>query len=394
MTSSAASFGDPLQVAALLESRKEQVVEKWTRRVLEDPEVPEAERLPEPELRDHVPALIDRIVRLLRECATHGKGESAGRKLGHDHSAREHADQRAQNAYSLGATLRELSHLRVSIMDVCDDAGVVLARDTARLIHTAIDEGTKTAATEIAHIVRIANDEAAEVVQREAQFRERFIAILGHDLRQPLAGISFNANALLKQEALPEGHHRIIRRIATTAKRMSAMVDELLDFARSRPGGGIAIAPVATDLRDLVQRACEEAEAAFPDRTVNVSVDGDTRGEWDPARLGQVLANVIGNALTHSPRDTLVTARLRDLGPRVVFEVTNANLGAPIPAEAIPSLFDPFRRGAQVSTDPRSKGLGLGLFIAREIVQAHGGAIRATSGPDGTTFVVDLPRRR
>ncbi|WP_309893868.1 ATP-binding protein [Archangium sp.] len=236
---------------------------------------------------------------------------------------------------------------------------------------------------------------AEQELQRTAQFRERLIGIVSHDLRTPLTAVSAGASLLLRTEGVPEKALRTVGRISTSAERMARMISELLDFTRVRLGGGIPVQRTASDLYPVVRHAVEEAEMAFPDRPVRLEAQGHFRGEWDEGRLAQVVGNLLKNALTYSPEDTPVRVSLHDEGPWVRLEVHNPNRAGPIPPETLPTLFDPFRRGEASHTEGAREGLGLGLYIAREIVSAHGGFIDVmSSAQEGTVFTLRLPRER
>jgi PAS domain S-box-containing protein len=218
--------------------------------------------------------------------------------------------------------------------------------------------------------------------------RERFIGILGHDLRNPVAAILLSAQVL---EALPAPYGRAAKLIVGSARRMEAMIRDLLDFARGRLGGGIPITPASCDLRVLCGQVVDEMKQAYPARVVSFVGLGDLRGEWDPARVQQVLSNLIGNAIKHGVDPTLVAGYEEE--DDVVTTVYNP--GPAIPAAAIPTLFEPFKmaRGDDRES-PGQEGLGLGLYIVSEIVHAHGGTIAVTSVEgSGTTFTVRWPRR-
>jgi signal transduction histidine kinase len=165
----------------------------------------------------------------------------------------------------------------------------------------------------------------------------------------------------------------------------------LLDFTRSRLGGGIPIDPTRLDLRDVCQQVISETELASPERPLRVEMRGDLTGIWDRDRIYQLLANLIGNAVQHGEPRSSIDLRIDGRESDVVIEV--ANRGEPIPPAAQPFIFDAFRQGR---TDhlSRTHGLGLGLFIAQQIAHSHGGSIAVTSSArDGTTFRVRLPRR-
>ncbi len=226
-------------------------------------------------------------------------------------------------------------------------------------------------------------------LRQAAEFRERLIGIVSHDLRNPLNAILLSINALMRSEDMLQHHLRNVRRIATSAERMERMIGDLLDFTRGRLGGGIPITPRPVDLRTICQHVVDELEAGNPQRRLGLRAQGDLRGEWDADRLAQLLGNLGKNALDYSPEDTLVDFVVRDEGDTVCVEVHNG--GAPIPADLLPHLFEPFRHGPD--RGPPTSGLGLGLFIVQQIALAHGGhvAVRSTQ-QEGTTFTVRLRR--
>jgi len=221
-----------------------------------------------------------------------------------------------------------------------------------------------------------------------AQFREEFIGVIGHDLRNPLSAIRTGAHLLMKRAQLDAGDVALAERIALSADRMSRMIDELMDFARGRLGGGIPLQRTVVDLHALCKDVVEEAQTAHG-RQVQVAVAGNPGGHWDRDRLAQLVSNLVGNALQHSAPDSIVKVTVRDDDEYAAIEVNNT--GSAIPAEQLAHIFDPFHRGEKA----RSTGLGLGLYIVERIVHAHGGSIAVRSTHDeGTTFEVRLPRRR
>jgi signal transduction histidine kinase len=253
-------------------------------------------------------------------------------------------------------------------------------------------EGTIVAA--VATMVDVTERRRAqEAALQAAQFGERLIAIVSHDLRNPLNAIQLSATQLLHSEALPERERRLVTRLARSSDRMKRMISELLDFTQGRLGGGIPIQRVPGDLRAVVRQGVEELEAAWPERGLDLQVGpGRYEGQWDADRLLQVVSNLGGNALQYSAPDTPITFRLSDAGNAVLLEVHNA--GEPIAEDMLPRLFDPFRRGAAAGPGGSAGGgLGLGLYIVEQVVKGHGGRIdvESTVGA-GTTFRVTLPR--
>lgn len=231
---------------------------------------------------------------------------------------------------------------------------------------------------------------AEEELRRSAEFRERFIAIVSHDLRNPLNAITMSAQLLANDDALADRHLRAVTRIQRSSERMGRMISDLLDFTRGRLGGGIPVSPKPTNLRQLVRGVVDELEASHPDHALTMAAEGNFEGDWDPDRLAQLLANLGKNALDYGAEGTPVELRLKDAGELVQIEVVNQ--GPPIPPELLGRIFEPFRRGDDSDQRPGS-GLGLGLFIAREVVRAHGGEITVRSrAGEGTVFRIRLPR--
>jgi len=173
------------------------------------------------------------------------------------------------------------------------------------------------------------------------------------------------------------------------------MILDLLDFAATGLGGAMPVSPAATDLGALCQDAMEEMRAAHPGCTLRCDLHGDLRGEWDPARLRQLISNLLGNAAQHGGEACRAEVSTRADGPDAVVLAVH-NDGPPIPPEALPTIFDPLVRGSSAEQERRRRpgSLGLGLYIAREVVTAHGGSIDVrSSAEDGTVFTVRLPRR-
>jgi signal transduction histidine kinase len=233
-----------------------------------------------------------------------------------------------------------------------------------------------------------ARAEAAEAeALRIGAVQEQLMAVVGHDLRTPLSVITLGAKMLLRQP-LDEGAARTVRRIEKSAGRMSAMIRDLLDFGRARRGQGIPFAPADVDVLEVVRGAFAEARAAHPARDVRFAADGALRLRADAERVAQVTTNLVVNALEHGAPGEPVTVTLS--GGSAAVELSVYNAGEPIPEDRAASLFEPFARG---EGDDAGGHLGLGLFIVREIVNAHGGNVEVRSSEgEGTTFVVRFPR--
>jgi signal transduction histidine kinase len=255
---------------------------------------------------------------------------------------------------------------------VCDDAKRVIG-----LIGAGVDVTEQ----------RQAQDE----LQKALAFREQLMGILGHDLRNPLSAVTAATGLLRRRADLSQPARDHVERIDRAARRMAELIRTLLDLTQLRFHGHLPVSPAPTDLGEVARQIVEELRGAEPERTIELEIRGDTRGTWDPARLGEVISNLVGNALVHGAPDQPVQVILDDGGDDgVTLRVHNG--GPPITPELSAQLFEPFRRGDSDGA-ARSGGLGLGLYIVRQIVLAHDGEISVDSSPSrGTTFTVRLPR--
>jgi signal transduction histidine kinase len=229
-------------------------------------------------------------------------------------------------------------------------------------------------------------ERAEEALRLEGEVRERFIGILGHDLRQPLNALLITGHMLASRASTPEDASTMGIVLRAT-QRMQRMIAELLDFTRIRQGGGMPVTLGEGDIHRIVGQVIEELRLANVERRVSLTVTGRGTGRWDHDRIAQLSANLVGNALEHSPAGTPVEVEIREASGGVTLEVTNE--GPRIPPELLPSIFDPFKHGART----HSQGLGLGLFIAEKIVLAHAGSIAVESDDSRTSFRVRLPVR-
>jgi two-component system, sensor histidine kinase and response regulator len=219
------------------------------------------------------------------------------------------------------------------------------------------------------------------------RLNEMFSALLAHDLRNPLSAILASAELLQRRCDDPNAQEAAAR-IGSSGKRMSRLIEDMLDLARARLAGGIAVKLEAADFRVLVERVIREHQAAAPERVIEAEYSGDFSGQWDAERIAQVASNLIGNALKHGDAGASVQVRLDGANDETVL-LSVANEGS-IPPELMDHLFDPFR-GAQRPAG-RSEGLGLGLYIVFQIVKAHRGTVEAKTHANRTVFRVAVPR--
>ncbi len=232
---------------------------------------------------------------------------------------------------------------------------------------------------------RLAAESAEAEARRIGELQERFVAVVSHDLRSPLQAMHTGLDLLPRLGELTDRQRLAVDRMRRTSRRMEGLVDGLLDLARGRQGGSIPLRLAPAKVGEIAARAISEAEAALPEATIRLEVYGDDQGLLDAQRVEQVAVNLVRNALDHGSRETPVEVRVRGLPGEIALEVRNG--GPPIPPEALPGLFEPFRRGKADGS-----GLGLGLFIVRAVVRAHGGSVDVRSDPSGTSFEARLPR--
>lgn len=221
-----------------------------------------------------------------------------------------------------------------------------------------------------------------------SELREQFIAVLGHDVRTPLNAIAMGTE-LLKSEVREPSHVKIVDRIGRSVERISRLVDDVVDFARGRLGGGIPLnaAPIS-NVTALFRQVVDELQSSHPRRSIQLRTEGRMSVQGDAGRLTQVLQNLLANALVHSPPEERVEVVVKGDEDGLSFSVING--GPAIPEALVARMFEPFKRGAHGG----SQGLGLGLYIASQIVRSHGGTIQVTSDDAGTAFTCRLPRPR
>jgi PAS domain S-box-containing protein len=231
--------------------------------------------------------------------------------------------------------------------------------------------------------------ETEEQLARELGFRERMMGILGHDLRNPLSAVLALAGLLRVDDGMSDKAREKLGVLEQSARRMNEMIGTLLDFTRLRFHGSLPVTVEEIDLDELVRGIVAELQAANRKRTLELHTSGNLRGRWDPGRIAQLLSNLAANALWHGARESPVRVALSGEGEAVLLSVSNR--GPVIPPELVDRLFEPFQQGTEGGANEGGR-LGLGLFIVREIVRAHGGTIDVRSSDELTTFAVTLPR--
>jgi signal transduction histidine kinase len=336
-------------------------------------------------LRDHLREILIAMAddmetpQTLEEQAEKSQGEQArGGAL--DRITALHARMRLNSGFNLEHAISEYRALRSSILFLwmrTQPAGDDIVLSEVTRFNETIDQAI------------------AEVIRRFADKSERysdvFLGVLTHEVRNPLNVIKLSSETL-KAGPLQEVQARCVERVLRGAGSIERLVNDLAILVRSRMRVPFPLTRAACNLGDICALTLEEVEASHGDVVFELEKIGDLKGDWDRERLAQVIFNLVTNAITHAAvKQVQVIAQ--DLGSEVVLRVSNQ--GTPIPFELQESIFDPFVHRETASLTSTKKGLGLGLFIVKEIVTGHGGTVEvASTEAEGTTFTVKLPRSR
>ena len=296
----------------------------------------------------------------------------------------EHAVGRVESGFDLIAVVAEYRALRASV--------IRLWRHSAPSFHSNdledLTRFNESIDQSLAKAVR-------SFTRRIDRSRQMFLAILGHDLRNPLHALMMSAQVLSRSGRQDAESLEMAAQISTSASAMAKMINDLLDFTGAGLGSAMPVTPAPMDLEHVCREVIDEMRSAYPQRTLRFDARGDLHGQWDRARLRQVVSNLLGNAIQHGALDGPVDLTANGEAPDVTISVHNG--GAPIPADALATIFDPLVRGSspELQRQRRPGSIGLGLYIARAVVTAHGGSIDVISSASaGTVFTVRLPRRR
>jgi signal transduction histidine kinase len=375
-----------VKLSTFITTHLEEILEAWEQssRRQAPPDQQQRKRA----LRDHLGELLQTVTRDL-EAPSHAerpRSDSATERRdarAHLESVGEkHGAGRAEQGFTLEQMTSEFPLLRSCVIRLWLRSRTSVAPDDAEDL-ARFNEAIDLAFTK----------SVSEFVERIDRSKKMFLAVLGHDLRNPISAISMAAQLMLEVPQDQKQMHDLAKRIASIGERMRRMVADLLDFTRSHLGGQIPITPHATDLQQTVKEAADEITTSHPNRTVRVHVDGDLHGNWDDQRIRQALGNLLGNAVHHGAPDTAIDLSARGEESEVAIAVHNE--GPPIPPERLAQIFEPLvgMPDAKGATGRDSNHLGLGLYIANEIMRAHGGRIDVDSSPQhGTTFTMHLPR--
>ncbi len=348
------------------------------------------ERLDQLTLRDHAGQILQATARDMKSAQTpteqdkKSKGEPQPGQASDalDGASDLHAIDRLNLGFDMLEVMSEYRALRASVLRLwhesapgSDDRNVI---DLTRF-NESIDQSLSKA--------------VACYTRRVDQARDMFLAILSHDLRNPLAAISMSAYVLPRLNNNQIETIECGLRIARNVSVMQRMIGDLLDYTRTRLGAGMPVTPAPLDLVDLTRGLIDEYQAAYPDREIRFTFNGDLHGLWDSDRVRQAISNLMGNAMQHGAADVPVSLLLTGEESHVVISVHNG--GDPIPSGELPNIFNPLVRGSSAVHPKvnRPGSIGMGLYIAREVAKSHGGHIHVTSTAEkGTSFTIRLPR--
>ncbi len=336
-------------------------------------------------LRDHAKEMLSTIAQDLDTPQTRAqqddkaKGKSDAAEGPTTTPAQWHGAGRAESGFTVAQMVSEFRALRASVIRLWTkhqgEAGPDDLEDMTRF-NEAIDQAIAES------ITRYTGD--------IGRSKERFLAILGHDLRTPLSAVITSTTFMLEAGELREPNLTLVSRIASSARRMNQMVADLLDFTRTRFGDSIPIVRAEADMRKILHEVISEVAASYPSSRIQVETRGDLRGHWDSSRLAQALTNLVANAVHHGSDESPVKVAASGEPDEVVISVQND--GPVIPEKDLAQLFDAMKHaGGSGARDRRH--LGLGLYIVDKIVAAHGGSVDVQSSrQEGTSFTVHLPR--
>ena len=353
--------------------------------------LPSADGMTIAELRDHAREILHAIALDLETEQTPFSRDRKSRGLAPavegapESAASTHGALRGDSGFTLVQLVSEYRALRASVLKLWADAGDGQGLDaTADMMR--FNEGIDQALAE-------------SVVQFELhtnRTRDIFLAVLGHDLRSPLASIAVAGEYLRRPEARSGDVAEVGERVQRGAATMSIMVDDLLEYARTRLGGSMPVRPQGADLRAVALNSMRDTRASHPDCPLELEAEGSFEGEFDPVKVQQMITNLLTNAAQYRDRHYRVTLSLVGRPDQLVLHVRNR--GPVIPENAFKAIFDPMvqlpRDGADAGISRRATSMGLGLFVAREVAEAHGGTIEVSSTEKaGTVFTVTLPRK-
>jgi signal transduction histidine kinase len=332
-------------------------------------------------LRDHIPQILNAIVIDLQttQTALEQRTKSEGNTTeppGPGSAASMHGRLRAKAGFNIDQMVAEYRALRAAVLRLWM-AEVPSSRD-------AIDDMIRFNEA----VDQAVAESVAEFAQEAESWRQVFLGVLGHDLRGPL-GVIVATSELLSRMAQDTPYTEPAQRIIRSGKRMSRLLDDLLEYSRTALGMGIRITRKETDLHDAVHDEVDLLRAGLPDARIRLESSGRTQGHFDASRIREALGNLVINAAKYGDAKGEILVRLDGDAEQARLRVRNT--GTTLPVESLAAMFEPLQRGTSIAATGEDASLGLGLFIVREIAKAHGGGVTATSSDNATEFTMRLP---
>ena len=296
-------------------------------------------------------------------------------------AAQFHAEGRLKAGFTIGQLLSEYRALRASVLNLWDQS---------------IGDGLFTDARDVTRFNEAIDQAIAESVERFCELLRKseniFLAILGHDLRNPLSTCIASTSMILSYEKLDNRIKSNASRTYTSLQRMNELITDLMEYTGSHLGKKLSTIKEPANMANICNDIIDEHQIAHPTRQIIKEINGSFDGQWDKQRIGQVISNLLGNAIDYGDKVTPIKVNLDSSMEGITIRINNQ--GKPIPESTIMHIFEPLTRHQESGSGncPQKSNLGLGLYIANEIINAHDGSIRVTSNEkDGTTFEVKVP---
>ncbi|MES2319113.1 MAG: HAMP domain-containing sensor histidine kinase [Pseudomonadota bacterium] len=374
----------PMRLAEFITSHPDAILDAWDEFAKSND--PASLSMDGVALRDHAGQMLAAIARDLATVQTRAQGVAKSQARGPasdiDSAASTHGAARLIAGFTIDQLLAEYRALRSSVLRLWSELGC---------------QGMATDIDDITRFNEAVDQALAESVTRYTTMishaQHLFLAILGHDLRNPLNTTVVASSYLMRASNIDPAHAAMVARIHRSGVRMGRLVDDLIDYTRTHLGSALPMTMGKANMGMICRGTVEELRLANPERAIHFEPDADLDGVWDEGRLTQVFSNLLGNALQHGSASDPISMRVASGGSEIVVRIHN--MGKAIDAGAVALIFDPLVRFSNPDSPPKvaEHSLGIGLYIARIIVEAHGGSIDVTSDAvRGTTFSVHLPR--
>lgn len=378
------SIGEP-RLADFIRQNIDLIVAEWT--AFARTRTPASDGMTKLALEDHIREILKHIADDLASPQSKAEQFDKSRGLGPHNSAfaqsaaEVHAELRLADGFDIDQMVSEYRALRASVVKQWGkNAKTFTQQDVEDL--TRFNESIDQALSEsVAHYTKSIN-----------HTRNLFLGVLGHDLRNPIGAATMAAQIVGRMASTDEKQTMLVSQIVNSTQRATHILNDLLDITRSSLGIEIPVAKAAMSMGDLAKQIVEEARVISHARRIEIDIVGETDGSWDQARMGQVLSNLLGNAVQYSIEGSTIFVIVSGKDNEVVISVKNE--GDPIAPEKMKSIFKSLTRGFDGQEREGTTNLGLGLFIAKKIVEAHKGRLEVSSSTEaGTMFTISLPRR-